>query len=205
MDWHVEPGHRETVLQITGIDTRKNIDALEVEIASPDYFVRDVSVVEATSDARGTTGERVLGSAHWVKTADEPHRPMRLSLARPAESTITLHIADQDNAPLGVAAVAADVALRRMDFVFAPADRLMLLTGNSTVEAPHFDLALVAEQVLGSPAEAAALGSPQEQQAVAHETPRWFWVFVLAAALLLVLVLARVLRQETGVAPKHRR
>jgi len=161
-----------------------------------------VSVAEATSDARGTTGERVLGSAHWVKTADEPRRPLRLSLARPTQSTIALHIAYDDNAPLGVAAVAAEVALRRMDFVFAPADHLMLLTGNTRAEAPHFDLALVAEQVLGSPAEAAQLGMAQEQPAVPHETPRWFWVFVLAAALLLVFVLARVLRQETGVAPK---
>jgi len=199
VEWHTDdakPGHRETVLRITGLDPRKNIEALEVDVTTPDYFARDVSVVEQTSDARGPTGERVLGSAHWVKTANDPSRPLRISLARPTQSNVTLHIVDDDNAALGVAGVAAEVALRRLDFVFAPGDHLMMLSGNTQVGAPRFDLALIAGQVMSSPAAAAELGAPQEQATATHETPKWFWVFVLAAALVLVLVLGRVLSQE---------
>jgi hypothetical protein len=201
VDWHADPakpthGRRETVLAVTGLDPAKSIAAFELEITSPDYFARDVSVVEEISDERGRTGERILGSAHFVKTADEPRRPFRIALARPNKSTATIHIADDDNAPLGVAAVAADVALRRLDFLFDPGDHLMLLSGNTAIGAPRFDLSLVAEQVLSSPAEPASLGAPQEQVAPSHEAPKWFWVFVLGAALVLALVLARVLKQE---------
>jgi hypothetical protein len=202
VDWHAVPGHRETLLQITGLDPKKNVEALEVEITSPDYFARDVTVVEETSDARGPTGERILGSARWVRTASDPRRPLRVSLAKPTQATVVLHIADNDNALLGVAAVAAEVALRRLDFVFGPEDHLLLLSGNTSVEAPHFDLSLIAEQVLSSPAEAAQLGTPQEQAAAPRETPKWFWVFVLAAAVVLVLVLGRVLRQAPSVPSK---
>ena len=78
----------------------------------------------------------------------------------------------------------------------------MLLSGNTSVGAPRFDLALIAEKVLSSPAEAAELGAPQEQVAAPRTTPQWFWVFVLAAALVLALVLGRVLRQEASASPK---
>jgi len=158
-------------------------------------------VVEQTSDARGPTGERVLGSARWVKTANDPRRPLRISLAKPTQSSVTLHISDDDNAALGVASVAAEVALRRLDFVFAPGDHLMMLAGNTQVGAPRFDLALIAGQVLSSPAAAAELGASEEQATATHETPKWFWVFVLAAALVLVLVLGRVLSQAPAVPP----
>jgi hypothetical protein len=204
VDWHAGdplPGRRETALAITGLDPSKSIEALELEVASPEYFARDVSVTEEISDERGRTGERVLGSAHWVKNADDPRRPLRIALARPTKSTATIHITNDDNAPLGVAGVAAEVALRRLDFVFVPGDHLALLSGNATVGAPRFDLSLVAEQVLSSPADPAQLGAPQEQPAATHETPKWFWVFVLGAALLLALVLGRVLKQEP-VPPK---
>jgi hypothetical protein len=202
VDWHNDvtakatDGHRETVLRISGLDPAKSVEALELEVDSPDYFARDVSVVEEVSDERGRTGERILGSAHWVKTADDPRRPLRIALARPTRSSAAIHIIDDDNAPLVVAAVAADVALRRLDFIFTPGDHLMLLSGNTSVGAPRFDLSLIAEQVLASPAEPAQLGAPQEQTPEAHQTPRWFWVFVLGAALLLALALGRVLRQE---------
>jgi hypothetical protein len=111
---------------------------------------------------------------------------------------VAIHIADGDNAPLAVKSVAAETARRRVNFLFAPGDELRLLSGNDAASPPSYDLRLVAERVLMSPAEAATLGPSRSIVVERAPTPAWFWVFVLAAAVVLLLALGRTLTQPPG-------
>ena len=95
-----------------------------------------------------------------------------------------------------VGALAADLTRRRVNFVFQPGDRLMLVSDNAAAAAPNYDLALVADRVLASPAEAASLGPLEKSKEAPKAVPRWFWLFVLAAAGILLFALGRTLKRE---------
>ena len=63
-----------------------------------------------------------------------------------------------------------------------------------------FDLALVAAKVLSSPAEPATLGQARSILEPPKTTPAWFWIFVLAAAVILLVALGRTLTQTPSKA-----
>ena len=88
-----------------------------------------------------------------------------------------------------------DVARRRLDFLFAPADHLTLLADNPLAGPPRYDLALVAERVLASPAEPASLGEVTRAAEAMPKVPPWFWLIVSLAAAILFLAVGRALRE----------
>jgi hypothetical protein len=79
--------------------------------------------------------------------------------------------------------------------VFEESDELRLLSAGNSALAPTYDLALIAERVLSSPAEPATLGPPHPLVAAPKKTPPWFWIFVFAAAIILLIAMARTLKQ----------
>jgi hypothetical protein len=184
----------ETVLYLASVERAQTIDALELDASSPEYFSREVSVLEQIADHRGKTAPRPLGAARWVRAAGERPGPLRVAISRPSGGELAVHIVDANNAPLVVSNIAADVTLRRLNFVFAREDELRLLSGSDSALQPTYDLALIAERVLSSPAEPATLGPAHPVTAPPKSTPPWFWVFVFAAALILLLTLARTLK-----------
>jgi hypothetical protein len=185
----------ETILRLDGIDAERTIEAFELEASSPDFFARDVSVLEQLTDDRGETEPRPIGAARWVKAAGQPAVPFRVAVSASARRDVTIRIVDGDNAPLGVSKVTADVTRRRLNFVFEESDELRLLSAGNSALAPTYDLALIAERVLSSPAEPATLGPPHPLVAAPKKTPPWFWIFVFAAAIILLIAMARTLKQ----------
>ncbi len=194
--FRVERSDGATRVHLDGVDAEKTaIDAIELEISSPEYFERDVQVLEQLFDARGKTELRSLGSAHFAKAGHLPAAPFRVDISRPSGSQVMVRIADGDNAPIVVGGVTAETSRRRLNFVFAPGDDLKLLSNNDAASAPKYDLALVAAKVLSSPAEAATLGQARSIVVPPRSTPAWFWIFVLAAAVILLVALGRTLTQ----------
>lgn len=187
----------KTVLELGGVADPVGIDAVEISADAPAYFSRQATVVEMETDARGSTGTRVLGSGSWEKGADAPAVPLTIPIARPTGRRIRVEIENGDNAPLSISSAAVWTSAPRIDFVFAPGDRLTLLSGNPDSPAPRYDLELVAARVLSSPAQAARLRAP-EKSATAADRPaassRFLWVAIVAAVLLVAVVLARTLR-----------
>jgi hypothetical protein len=194
----VERVGNETVVHLDGLDPDKVIDAIELEIAAPDYFTRRASVVEATFDKRGATRPRPLGEMQLVKVAEKAPAPFHIDIESPTLSNISIHIADGDNAPLTVKSVAADITRRRVNFLFAEGDELRVLSGNHAASPPSYDLALIAARVLSAPAEPASLGQPHSIVNEHPKAPAWFWIFVFAAAVVLLLALARTLTTPPG-------
>ncbi|MDQ2869986.1 MAG: DUF3999 domain-containing protein [Acidobacteriota bacterium] len=171
------------------------IDLVEVSAAGPAYFSRRAAVTEDERDARGVTDRRVLGSASWVKRAEEPAVPLAIPIGRPSAPRIEVEIENGDNAPLTLASAAVWTSAVRIDFVFQPGEKLRLAWDNPDATPPRFDLELVADRILSAPARPARLAllpaRPSEKTA---RTPGVLWIAIAAAGVLLLVVLARTLK-----------
>jgi len=184
-----------TILALEGLDLPRSIESVELSATAPEYFSRDVTVVEDERDRRGIAGRRILGSARWERLPDEEPSPLRIPIARPSERTIRAEIENGDNAPLAIGPTAVWISRVRIDFPFAPGDPLFLLSDNPEARLPRYDLALVADAVLRSPARPARL-APPERQDEKRAIPKWFWGASAVAAVLVLLALGKALKAE---------
>ncbi len=135
------------------------------------------------------------GRSRLRRIANAPALPLTIPIARPTGRRIRVEIENGDNAPLSISGAAVWTSSPRIDFVFAPGDRLTLLSGNPDALAPRYDLELVAARILSSPAQAARLRTPVTAAAAPKPaTTRFLWVAIVAAVVLVGVVLARTLR-----------
>lgn len=184
----------KTIVELVQLREPSSIDTVELTASAPAYFSREVVVQEAVTDARGEAGTRILGSASWEKRSEEPASPLVIGILRPSGGQIRVTVENGDNAPLAIASAAVWISVPRIDFVFAPGEKLALLSGNAEASAPAYDLDLVAARVLSSPALPARVASPEPLPKATTAAPGWLWIAVAAAAVLVGLVLARTLR-----------
>lgn len=190
----------QTTLTVGGIRSLPPLSSVVLTASAPPYFQRRVSVLETVEDRRGPTQNRLLGSASWVKAPEEPFSPLELPISAPSADTIEIVVDNGDSAPVEVSSVAAGWTVRRINFLFEAGDRLTLLSGNPSAGTPRYDLVMVAGRLLSSPALPASLQPAVPRTAAAGGVPRWFWGFVVAAAVLVVIALVRTLKSEPGEA-----
>jgi hypothetical protein len=190
----------KTVIEIAGLTEPSDVDAIELFATAPSYFSRHVVVLEQEVDARGAAGIRTLGAAGWEKRAENDAIPLTIPITRPDSAAIRIEIENGDNAALTLGPVAIWTSVPRIDFVYLPDDRLTLVSGAADVPAPRYDLELVASRVLSAPALPAKFASRPAPVVPRAETktPRWLWIPVAAAAVLVALVLAKTLRAPGG-------
>jgi hypothetical protein len=186
----------QTNVTVSRLDPAQPPDALTLFASSPDYFSRDVTVVAPTRNGRSSSGDRVLGSSHWQRLPGEPSRPVTIALASSDSGWLRAEIENGDNAPLTIDKAEIQVPFVRIDFVFQPGEKLSLLSDNPLAPPPRYDLAMVADRVLASPAHPARLGLAEQRKGTM--VPRWFWAAVVAAAILVGVALVRTLRTVEG-------
>jgi hypothetical protein len=189
-----------TLADVSGFDPADPPDAVTLFAAAPEFFSRDLRVLEVERDARGPAGERTLGAAHWERQPGAPPAPLTIPIAPPREKIVTVEIENGDNAPLLLARAQLHIPFVRIDFVPPPGEPVTLLSDNPQASAPRYDFAMVANRVLAAPARPAALG-PAIAAPPPSGLPRWFWIAVAAAALLVVVALIRTLRPERDGRP----
>jgi hypothetical protein len=84
--------------------------------------------------------------------------------------------------------------------LFRGPGELRVLYGQSRLAPPRYDLALLAPNVLASPALESALSA--EQEAARAESvilsPAAFWAFMIVAVIVLLGLIARLVRGEGG-------
>ena len=189
-----------TRVRLDGLPSGATVDAIELTASAPDYFSRPVAVEEEERDARGVTGTRTLGSARWERRPGEPPPALRIPIARPGGSGQRLFavIDNGDNVPVTLSRARAFTSAVRIDFVFRPGEKLMLLSNNPQARPPAYDLAMVASAVLAAPAEPARVGAAATATAESPQPrrPAWFWAAVAGAVLLLLFQLRRVLAKS---------
>jgi hypothetical protein len=101
-----------------------------------------------------------------------------------------------DNAALPIAGARLLLPSYRLRFYQPPDASLRLAYGRADLQQPRYDLALLAQQVMGSPARAAAAepesGEPPASAAGSLLSPWMFWTFLGVAVLVLIGLIARL-------------
>ena len=142
----------------------------------------------------------VRAAETWRRADDlAAPRPLTLPLDAGPDTDLRLVIDEGDNAPLPISAVRLLLPSYRVRF-YAPAgtatSSTRLVYGRSDLQAPQYDLALLAPRVMGAAATEASLASPSAAAPTAASqfvSPRTFWIVLAAAVLVLLALIVRLI------------
>ena len=140
---------------------------------------------------------QVSASGAW-RHADQqtPARGLSLRL-NPAMGTELLLVVDEgDNAALPLSAARLLLPSYRLRYYQPVSGALRLAYGRDDLQRPQYDLALLAQQVMGAPAQELAPGPESRNESPAPDrviSPLTFWILIGAAVLVLVGLIARLL------------
>jgi len=140
----------------------------------------------------------VIGDVEWLRAEGSAADLMLpVSGARDGSTQLTLVVDEGDNSALPISNVQLLLPSFRLRFV-RPASEVRLVYGASRMDAPRYDLALLAPAVFGAPAADIAMAAETGTKAAEVEqliSPRMFWVVLAAAVLGLLGVLVSLLRK----------
>lgn len=158
-------------------------------------FDRTVTLRRA-ADSHRNRDASTLATASW-RSANPELLPPPLSFDIPSGvGAIDIVIDEGDNAPLPLASARLYLPSSALRF-HNPGKPLFLLYGNARVASPRYDLALLAPRLFGEPAR--ELGLAGVDTAAGDDDPeapgrKLFWVGIAVAAVVLIVMLARLLR-----------
>lgn len=157
-------------------------------------FERRVRVHADRPQAEG--GPHLLAEATWRHAdPDRPAPPLTVALPALATPRLLVEVDDGDNAPLPLAAARLLLPGWRLRFVH-PGPALRLLHGAEGVEAPRYDLALLAPRLRGAPAPEIELGPAAPPAAPARLRPATLaWGALLLGVAAMLWLLARLVRR----------
>jgi hypothetical protein len=147
---------------------------------------------------------QTLASTTWAHVDQEVPTPA-LTLSLPAEQMATLLVIvdEGDNSPLPLTSARLLLPAYRLRFFRGPNASLRLAYGRSDLDQPRYDLALLAPQLLGAAAVEIAPGGEERGGAAASTrelvSPRVFWAVLVAAVLVLLTLIVRLVRREPPV------
>lgn len=152
-----------------GITDAVPFSTLELEVAEG-FFTRDVSVL--VPDPRGPAGYRVAATTTLRSSRREQTATpvvVAIPLGGLAAASLTLEMADGDNAPLTIRAVTGLAVAPRVTFKAGPG-QYRLLFGNADVPAPSYDLGVLRDEVLAYAAVPVSEGAIQPSVANPEHT-----------------------------------
>ena len=168
-------------------------------------FDRHVTVVEEREpdSVHRDSWIDTIADASWVQAdPDKAAMPLTLSLRPPRAAAVLVIVDEGDNTPLPLGQARLLLPAYRIRLFRAANASLRVAYGRADLSRPQYDLALLAPQVLGTPAtdvtlepEAAAGTIPT---AVAIMSPRLFWAALAIAVVVLLGLIARLLRKDTA-------
>jgi hypothetical protein len=150
-----------------------------------------------------------IGAATW-QHADRQSAapPLSIALGQTDASTLLVVVDEGDNAPLPLASVRLLIPTYRLRFYHPHEGALRLMYGRRDLDAPRYDLALLAPQVMGSVA-AVATAAPESAEASAAAaaerqsiiSPLTFWILLGGAVLVLVTLIVRLVKTSDSRQP----
>ncbi|HVE71629.1 MAG TPA: DUF3999 family protein [Thermoanaerobaculia bacterium] len=162
-------------------------------------FDRQVSV-------RQRRGE-VLSNATWRGTEPELDPPaLALELPSATSRRLEILIDEGDNSPLPIESVQLQLQAKALRFTHSGTS-LLLLYGNARMNAPRYDISLLAPRLFAESAHELTLAAPPGVRAADDEREgrKLFWIGVVIAAVVLILLLLRLVlvrpEPETSHAP----
>ena len=165
-------------------------------------FQRSVSVgIERPADRhRRDPWYDVIATATWRHSSDsQAARPLTLPIQSLADTSLRVVIDEGDNAPLPISAVRLLLPSYRVRFYQPAGSSLRLLYGRDDLQAPQYDLALLATSVMGAPAAEARMSAAAGRASAADAivSPRTFWIVLSGAVLVLLALIVRLIRSST--------
>jgi hypothetical protein len=132
---------------------------------------------------------RELQQACWCST--DPDHPTPLVVLDCTANDVDLVVDEGDNAPLPITAARLFFPGYAIRFT-APGGPLTLLYG-AAIPPPHYDIALIAPRLLAQRAREIRLTAPPRQRSEAHVERKVFWIAIVVAVAVLLVVLWRLL------------
>ncbi len=164
-------------------------------------FQRDMTFYEEVADERGEKYRHNLSSASWIQKPGGKSGEFFLTLDSPPQSdTLFLETHNGDNPPIELDEFQFFYPATRILFKARPDEELFLYYGNPGVDAPRYDLSLVAGQLLAADKATATLAG--EQQLIKsswreHEIPGTggvvFWGILALVVVVLLVIISRLL------------
>jgi hypothetical protein len=177
-----------------------HLPAMRLVLATPSrVFERQIWVDAGPGERedRPDADWTVVATCWWSHADPDTETPV-LDLEIPPVRGATLHLAvdEGDNAPLPLARPIVLLPDYRVRFVRPDAAPLQMLYGNHQMDAPRYDLALVARRLLDSPAAQVTAGP--ERPAAAPRVPPgiFFWSALTLAVVVLVALIVRLVRKS---------
>lgn len=172
-------------------------------------FQRDVVALEELRDERGEKYEHTLGRASWTQIPGGAKKNFTLALlSAPQSDEIILETQNGDNPPIELDQFQICYPVTRMLFKARTNDALALCYGNSDVNAPNYDLSLVANELLAADKATATLGPEEvlkqswEPKGTSSKGGAVFWGILALVVVALLVVIARLLPKSGDHPPK---
>ena len=169
-------------------------------------FDRRVSIVEEREpdqQRRRDPWTETIAATRWIH-ADQNRPPTPLTIpVRPLHGTDLFVLVDEgDNAPLPIAAGRLLLPSFRIRFFRDGETALRVAYGRTDLDRPKYDLALLAPQVLGTPAADVVLETERPAADVVTTaglvSPRLFWGALAIAIVVLLGLIARLLKKPAA-------
>jgi hypothetical protein len=171
-------------------------------------FQRDVTLgqIRPADDRQREPRVETLAATRWVHAEqDISAPPLMFDVPERRAGDIVLLIEEGDNQPLPIDRTRLLLPSYAARLYQPDNQALRLLYGSRELTPPQYDLALLAPQVMGSPAREAYAGAEQpggaSQAASNFIPPPVFWGSLAAAVVVLLGVIVRLMR-KTDVAPR---
>ena len=144
-----------------------------------------------------------LATARWAHAnQDVPAMPLTVSVLPPHGTELLVIVDEGDNTPLPIASARLLLPSYRIRLFRGANARLRVAYGRADASKPQYDLALLAPQVLGTPAADVALDAEQRigsvQTTAAFVSPRVFWGALTIAVIVLLGLIGRLLKKESA-------
>lgn len=167
---------------------------------SSKVFERSVTLRAAGDDQRGRE-PYVLATETWRSSQpDLTPPPLAFELTSNDTKRVELIVDEGDNAPLPITSATLQMPAMALRFYNSGAP-LALLYGNAQAAPPQYDLALLAPRVLGEPARDLMLATTATARAESTATDvKIFWIALIAATLVLIGVLVRLIGSRATAA-----
>jgi len=148
---------------------------------------------------RGPGAAIAESPTEWAHAMQEtPAQPLSLNLPRAGKDDIMLVIEEGDNSPLPLDAPNLLLPGYQLRFQSDGTGGLRLMYGRQDIATPRYDIALLAPRLVGVPATEVSMAS--EGNALTPPTNAIFWGALIAAVIVLLAIVAKLVRAEPAPA-----
>ena len=172
-------------------------------------FQRDLTASEELRDERGEKYQHILGRASWTQKPDAAKTEFTLTFdSAPESDTVVLETQNGDNPPIQLEAFQAFYPVTHLLFKTGTNDQYFLYYGNPEASASHYDLSLVANELLAADKAVASLGAeetlktPWRASGASGKGGVVFWGILALVVVALLAVIARLLPKSESQPPK---